>query len=89
MSLEPVIYRREMRGIPLWLLEEYLVELGAERIEQGMVAGEGWTARLEQLPDFKLGSLSVGQVRLEVQATSQAWRALQPALEKKLLRAGG
>lgn len=83
------VFDREMRGIPLWLLEEYLVELGAERIEQGMVAGDGWTARLEQMPDFQLGSLRVGQLRLEVQASPEAWRTLQPALEKKLLRAGG
>jgi hypothetical protein len=89
MNPEPVVYRREMRGIPLWLLEEYLVELGAERVQPGLVAGEGWSARLEQMPDFRVGSLKVGQLRLEVQATPQAWQALQPALEKKLLRAGG
>lgn len=84
-----VVLAREMRGIPLWLLEEYLLELGARRVQPGLVAGEGWTARLEQLPDFQLGSLRVGQLRLEVQATPDAWQALQPMLEKKLLRAGG
>ncbi len=89
MNPEPVVYRREMRGIPLWLLEEYLVELGAQRVQPGLVAGQGWAALLEQLPDFHLGSLRVGQLRLEVQATPEAWQALQPMLEKKLLRAGG
>jgi hypothetical protein len=84
-----VVLAREMRGIPLWLLEEYLLELGAKRLQPGLVVGEGWTARLEQLPDFQLGSLQVGQLRLEVQATPDAWQALQPMLEKKLLRAGG
>jgi hypothetical protein len=86
---EPVVYRREMRGIPLWLLEEYLIELGGERIEPGRLQAEGWTAHLEQMADFQVGSLIVGQVRIEVQATPRAWQALQPALKKKLLRAGG
>lgn len=84
-----LVFAREMRGIPLWLLEEYLVELGAQRVQPGLVVGVGWTALLEQLPDFQLRSLRVGQLRLEVQATPEAWQALQPMLEKKLLRAGG
>jgi len=82
-------YIREMRGIPLWLLKEYLEALGGKAADDGYVAGAGWTACLTQLADFKLGSLSVGQVRLEVQADEDGWRLLQPVLEKKLLRAGG
>lgn len=82
-------FSRTLRSLPLWLLEEYLVELGGIQQDGGIVQGEGWTARLEQVNDFQIGSLRVGQVHLEVHAETNAAEALLPALEKKLLRAGG
>lgn len=89
MSENSIEYQRELRGIPLWLLEEYLFELGASRQAGGGLSANGWSAYLEQLDDFQVGSLRVGQVRLRVQASAEAWQNLQPLLEKKLLRAGG
>jgi len=80
---------REMRGIPLWLLREYLIEIGGRFQDDARVTGEGWTASLTQVEDFQVGSLVVGQVRLEIEASPSAWETLQPQLEKKLLRAGG
>lgn len=97
-------YEREVRAIPLWLLGEYLQELGgkiqrfSESANQRMsesareevwVAGPGWQAVLRQMEDFQVGSLRIGQVRLEIEAEETAFEALRPALEKKLLRAGG
>lgn len=82
-------YEREMRAMPMWLLQEYLVELGGYPIEDGRVMGNGWSARLKRMEDFQLGSLRVGQVRLEVEADPLVMQQLRPALEKKLLRAGG
>ena len=82
-------YSRDMRGIPLWLLREYLQELGGEVAAGGLITGEGWTVRLTQLDDFQVGSLTVGQVRLKMQSTDEAWGSIQAGLEKKLLRAGG
>ncbi len=82
-------YEREMRGIPLWLLREYLQELGGQAQSERLVQAAGWRAHLTQLDDFVVGSLRVGQVRLEVEASPEAWLGLQPALERKLLRAGG
>jgi hypothetical protein len=82
-------YSRDLRGIPLWLLREYLQELGGEVGAGGLVTGAGWTASLIQIEDFQVGSLSVGQVRLDIQSTDEAWGSLQTNLEKKLLRAGG
>jgi len=84
-----IVYSRDMRGIPLWLLREYLQELGGEVAAGGLITGDGWTASLTQLEDFRVGSLTVGQVRLEMQSTEEAWGSIQASLEKKLLRAGG
>lgn len=82
-------YSRDIRGIPLWLLSEYLQELGGEVSAGGLITGDGWKASLTQLDDFRVGSLTVGQVRLEMQSTEEAWGSIQAGLEKKLLRAGG
>ncbi len=82
-------FERNMRGIPLWLLRQYLEEIGGTASGDGRMHGDGWTALLTQLEDFEVGSLRVGQVRLSVQASEDVWESLRPILEKKLLRAGG
>jgi len=76
-------------GIPLWLLQEYLEELGARPGADGELQGEGWRAQLTQLEDYRVGSLHVGRVRLELAGSPEAISQIKPALEKKLLRAGG
>jgi len=37
-------------GMPAWLLEEYLVELGGARSGDRSVAGDGWRATLTAAP---------------------------------------
>ena len=82
-------FKRDMRGVPLWLLQAYLEELGGHSVGSGYVQGEGWSAQLEQLEDYQIGSLRVGQVRLELVASEEAFERLHPLLEKKMMRAGG
>jgi hypothetical protein len=95
---------REVRGIPLWLIREYLEELGgtakddcnisgegrvsgASRVSgESGVSGEGWTAQLEQIEDFQIGSLVIGQVRVVLEGDVNE---LVIGLDDKLLRAGG
>ena len=78
----------ELRSIPLWLLQEYLKDLGGEVVGAGQVRGRGWKASMEKLEDFQLGSIRVGQLRVELEGETQAIKELLPALEKKLMRAG-
>jgi hypothetical protein len=80
---------REVRGIPLWLMRAYLEEAGGEHVGGNRVAGDGWAVQLTQLDDFRVGSLSVGQIRVELEATRAGMDRILPELEKKLLRAGG
>lgn len=84
-----VTHTQILRGIPLWLVREYLQELGGQSGSDGRITAQGWEASLRQLEDYQIGSLRVGQVLLEIRATDEMWRRLQPALEKKLLRGGG
>jgi len=78
-----------VRAVPLWLLRAYLEDLGGQAQANGGVAGEGWQARLTQLADAEVGSLRLGQVRLELSGDEAAVARLQAALRPKLLRAGG
>jgi hypothetical protein len=77
---------QEVRGIPLWLIREYLEELGGTAQDDFHVTGDGWTARLEQIEDFQVGSLVVGQVRIVLDG---AIDEMSVGLDEKLLRAGG
>lgn len=89
MDKGPVSYERDVRGIPIWLLREYLEAEGGEAGEQGRILGDGWTARLTQLEDYQIGSLRVGQVRIEIEGQPGAMAQLEQVMEKKLLRGGG
>ena len=79
---------RELRGIPLWLIKDYLAELGGVEQEPDFIQGAGWRIHLQQLDDFQVGSIRVGQVHLDLEADPGVYTALMEALDKKLLRAG-
>ena len=80
---------RELRGIPLWLIKIYLGEIGGLEEEGNEIRGQGWSANLTQLENFQVGSIQVGQVRLDLEIEDAVREEFIAALEKKLLRAGG
>jgi hypothetical protein len=92
-------HERVLRGIPRWLLVEYLEGLGGTAIEPGgssgldeeedLVAGDGWQARLTQMEDYKIGSLSSGQVRMVVTGDPDEVRGMLSRLAPRLFRGGG
>ncbi|MDD2694682.1 MAG: hypothetical protein PHD58_02015 [Anaerolineales bacterium] len=79
----------EIRGIPLWLIRDYLLELGGKEEEPGWVKGSDWSVSLNQIADYQFGSIRVGQVHLYLKATSDVFETIRQALKKKLIRAGG
>lgn len=79
----------EMRGIPYFLLKEYLQELGGTLTADDTVSGEGWTARLERMESFRLGSLEVGQTRLIMDIREDVYDDFVERFRLKTLRAGG
>lgn len=80
---------REIRGIPYFLLQEYLQELGGNLIAEDTLAGEGWMARLERMEPFCIGSLSVGQTRLTIEIEDRLVEDFLVQFGQKTLRAGG
>jgi molybdopterin synthase sulfur carrier subunit len=82
-------HSRDVRGVPIWLLVEYLVELGGRRESDTSLAGEGWRARLTPLADVQIGALRIGEVRVEIEGDAACVARLELGLTPKLLRAGG
>jgi hypothetical protein len=80
---------REMRGIPYYLLKEYLQELGGSFVDGNLARGDGWSVRLERMEPFRLGSLEVGQTRLTMELEERVAEDFQQRFFKKTLRAGG
>lgn len=78
----------QVHAIPLWLLREYLVELGGEAQENDVVAGDGWQATLAKQEPRRVGSLEVGIVQIILEGTPAALDDLRPRLEKMTLRGG-
>lgn len=77
-----------VHAIPLWLLREYLEEIGGQAESETVVAGVGWRAELRKLPDRQLGSLRIGRVELTLVGEPEALAALRPGLDRKTMRAG-
>ncbi|MAA91066.1 MAG: hypothetical protein CL914_12895 [Deltaproteobacteria bacterium] len=79
---------REMRGIPFFLLREYLEELGGKAVSDDRVEGSGWSVRLTRMEPFRLGSLSVGQTCLEIEIEENQADEFMERFSMKTLRAG-
>jgi len=79
---------REMRGIPFFLLKEYLVELGGVLEGDDLVTGVGWIVRLTKMEPYKIHSLQVGQTRLEMELDESVADDFLERFAMKTLRAG-
>ena len=79
---------REMRGIPFFLLREYLEELGGKAVSEDRVEGSGWSVRLTRMEPFRLGSLSVGQTCLEIEIEEIQADEFMERFSMKTMRAG-
>ena len=80
---------REMRGIPFFLLKEYLEEMGGKPLNENQVQGPGWSVELSRMEPFRIGSLEVGQTRLEIQIEDHLVDNFIEVFGQKTLRAGG
>ena len=79
----------EMRGIPYYLLKEYLQELGGILSGEDLIQGDGWSVEIEKMEPFRLFSLSVGQSRLTMKLDDLVADDFLERFKKKTLRAGG
>ena len=79
---------QEIHAIPLWLLREYVEELGGTAEGDNYIAGINWAVTLTKLEPRHIGSLKIGQVALQIEGEAEAVTNLQLRLQKKTMRAG-
>lgn len=80
---------RELRGLPDWVLCEYLTKIGGRQQPDGSFTGDGWQAGLTRLPDIHRGVLTYCVYRLEFRGESAVLREVWPQFELRILRPGG
>ena len=81
--------RHEYHGVPQWLLKEYLVDLGAEEVEENLMQGDGWRAAVSKAEPNHIGSLVIGGAAVEFSGDQEVLDALFERLHWKTLRGGG
>ena len=82
------VISREIRGIPFFLLQEYLVELDGTLVNENLVTGHGWKVKLTRMEPYRFHSLSVGQTRLEMELEDDVADLFLERFALKTLRAG-
>ena len=80
---------RNSFSIPFFLLVEYLEEMGGMVVGEGHVRGPGWEVHLTRIEPFRIGSLEVGQSRLDIEIEDELIDDFLEVFSKKTLRAGG
>lgn len=81
--------RHDYHGIPLWLMKEYLVDLGAVETAENVLVADGWQARVSKAEPNRIGSLVIGGASVEFTGDTVALEAMFKRLHWKTLRGGG
>ena len=76
-------------GVPLWLMKEYLADLGGVEVAENVMQGEGWRAVVTKATPNHIGSLVVGGATVEFSGDATALETMLSQLHKKTLRGGG
>lgn len=76
-------------GVPLWLMKDYLVQLGGQEVNADVMAGSGWRAELRKAARRSIGSLSVGGTTAVFSGEQADLDDLFERLHWKTLRGGG
>lgn len=76
-------------GVPVWLMKEYLTQLGGIETGEDLMAGDGWRAEIRKAERRHIGSLSVGGATVVFVGEQTTLDALFEKLHWKTLRGGG
>ena len=76
-------------GVPLWLMKDYLAQLGGQEVTEDVMMGSGWRAELRKAARRSIGSLSVGGTTAVFSGEQADLDDLFERLHWKTLRGGG
>ena len=75
-------------GVPLWLMKEYLTELGAREMAENVLVANGWQAVVSKGEPVRIGSLVVGVTQVELSGDEDSIEAMLEKLHRKTMRCG-
>ncbi len=76
-------------GVPIWLLKDYLVSLGAREVGENVMEAEQWRAELRKATPKHIGSLVIGGATAVFSGEPAALEAMFEKLHWKTMRGGG
>ena len=76
-------------GVPLWLMKDYLAQLGGQEVTEDVMTGSGWRAELRKAVRRSIGSLCVGGTSVLFSGEQADLDVLFERLHWKTLRGGG
>lgn len=80
---------REYHGVPLWVMRDYLIELGGTMIGEDCVRGGGWSATFREGEPVTLGVLRFGTIQGDFDGDAVVLNRVLAAFDLKMIRAGG
>jgi len=84
-----VCVEHDYYGVPIWLMKDYLAQLGGQEVTEDVVVGSHWRAELRQATRRTIGSLSVGGTTAVFFGEQIDLDHLFERLHWKTLRGGG
>ena len=81
--------KHDYHGVPLWLMKEYLADLGAVETAENTMQGDGWQAIVSKAEPNRIGSLVIGGASVEFSGDEDALEKMFEKLHWKTLRGGG
>jgi hypothetical protein len=88
-QVQPGEFVNDYYGVPVWLMKDYLVALGAEVIGDNTLCFERCRVELAPAPRKHVGSLEFGGSRVSFSGCAGKIQAVLDKLEWKTLRCGG
>lgn len=76
-------------GVPLWLMKQYLTDLGGTETAENTLTAAGWQAEVKKSEPARIGSLVVGRIEVDFSGDPAAIAELLDKLHWKTLRGGG
>jgi hypothetical protein len=87
LTIEPLTH--DYYGVPIWLLKDYLISLGAREVSEDVLETDQWRAELRKATPKHIGSLVIGGATAVFTGDQAALDAMFEKLHWKTMRGGG
>jgi len=79
----------EMRNLPLFRLQEYLVEAGSEQTGERTFVAPNWTAEIQKMEPAKIITMTVRRDMVVIEGDDDEVQRVWQYMKGKTMRGGG